>query len=136
MNVRKGCFRLILISSVVVLLAMSIRPVAIRFREWDPGDDPDNILRIPSWFLKPFAVVVTIIWLLAITRPLGWVFLGVIVLVICSAFVYIVLGFTDPIGTKFRKQRKELKELKEKIQSKGEGRAVTNLSAANEFDRT
>jgi len=125
MNLRKGCFRLLLVCVGVVLLAMSIQSAAARFREWDPGNDPDNTLWIPSWFIKAFTVVGTVVWLLAITpRPLGWVFLGVIILLFFSVFVYILRGFTDPLGTQIKKQQKQIRELKERMQKEAEGRAV------------
>ena len=137
MNLRKGCFRLLFICAVVTLLAICIRPIATRFREWDPGNDPDNTLGIPSWFIKVFAVVGTVLWLLAITpRPLGWVFLGVIILLFFSVFVYILRGFTDPLGTRIRKQQKEIRGLKERIQKEAEGKTALNQSTTYKFDRT
>jgi hypothetical protein len=116
---------------------MSIQSAAARFREWDPGNDPDNTLWIPSWFIKVFAVVGTVVWLLAITpRPLGWVFLGVIILLFFSVFVYILRGFTDPLGTRIRKQQKEIRGLKERIQKEAEGKTALNQSTTYKFDRT
>jgi ABC-type multidrug transport system fused ATPase/permease subunit len=136
MNLRKGCFRLLLICAVVTLLAMILQPVATRYRQWNPGNNPDNLLGIQSWFIKVFAAVGTVVWLLAITRPLGWVFLGVIILLFFSAFVYILRGFTDPLGTRIKKQQKEIRELKERIQKEAEGKTALNQSTTYKFDRT
>jgi hypothetical protein len=104
MNIRKGCFRLLFICAVVTLLAICIRPIATRFREWDPGSDPYD-----------FGLLSTI-------RPLGWVLPGVIILLLFSVFVYILRGFTDPLGTRIRKQQKEIRDLKERIQKEAESK--------------
>ena len=124
MNPRKGCFRLLLVCVGVALLTMSLQPAATRYRQWNPGNNPDNLLGIQSWFIKVFAAAVSVIWALSITRPLGWVFLVVIILLLFSAFVYILRGFTDPLGTQIKKQQKQIRELKERMQKEAEGRAV------------
>ena len=125
MNIRRGCFRLLLVGAVVVLLIIGIQHVATKYRLWDPGNDPDNTLGLPSWFIKIFTVAGTVIWLLSITpRPLGWVLFGVIILLLFSAFIYILRGFTDPLGTRIKKQQKQIRELKERMQKEAEGRAI------------
>jgi len=125
MNIRKGCFRLLFICAVVTLLAICIRPIATRFREWDPGSDPYDF-GLLSWFItcfiKIFVVAGSVIWLLSTIRPLGWVLPGVIILLLFSVFVYILRGFTDPLGTRIRKQQKEIRDLKERIQKEAESK--------------
>jgi len=111
MNITKGFIRLIGLLTGLVVIAVGV-PLVV---EWDSFAEnsagwPEVLGDYYGQFSETFRSKV-----LHDTGSFRWVMLGIIAAAVLLALVYVVRGFTDPMGTEIKKRQREVAELKKKM---------------------
>jgi len=111
MNIGKGFLRLIGLLIGLAVIGVGI-PLIV---EWDSF--AENSARwtqfLADYYERFFATFRERV--LGDTGSFRWIMLGIIGLTALLAVVYVVRGFTDPMGAKIRKRQAEVAELKRKM---------------------
>lgn len=111
MNITKGFFRLIGLFIGLAVIGVGV-PLVV---EW--GSFAEDSARWPEllgdYYGRFFATFREKV--LGDTGSFRWIMLGIIGIAALLAVVYVVRGFTDPMGAKIRKRQAEVAELKRKM---------------------